>query len=281
MIRRVLQKQTLASFDYQWRELTQGGALLTDDWFTQNVDRIISDELLCLEPQWFWGKRVLDAGSGNGRWTVGLLRLGCDVLAVDASSHALDRVSEAVREHAPGSLDRLETRAVDLLDLPADLAAERFDLVFSFGVLHHTGDTYAALRNVAALVRDGGVLFLYLYGQQSVSGRSRAALELRRLALAPLPFELKRRLIAKRGVDVHQAFDQLSPMINTRHTFEQVHGWLEDEGFSGIEQTIDHSELFVRAQREGARLEAFELARPARPYWFERYESETKAAADA
>jgi len=281
MIRRVLQKQTLASFDYQWRELTQGGALLTDDWFTQNVGRIISDELLCLEPQWFRGKRVLDAGSGNGRWTVGLLRLGCNVLAVDASPHALDRVSEAVREHAPGSLDRVETRAVDLLDLPADLAAERFDLVFSFGVLHHTGDTHAALRNVAALVRDDGVLFLYLYGQQSVSGRGRAALELRRLALAPLPFELKRRLIAKRGVDVHQAFDQLSPIINTRHSFEQVHGWLEDEGFSGIEQTIDHSELFVRAQREGAKLEAFELPRPARPYWFERYETETKAAADA
>ena len=59
MIRRVLQKQTLASFDYQWRELTEGGALLTDDWFTRNVDRIISEELLCLDPAWFRGKRGL------------------------------------------------------------------------------------------------------------------------------------------------------------------------------------------------------------------------------
>jgi SAM-dependent methyltransferase len=281
MIRRVLQKQTLASFDYQWRELTEGGALLTDDWFTQNVDRIISEELLCLDSEWFRGKRVLDAGSGNGRWTVGLLRLGCDVLAVDASSHALERLNEAVREHAPDGLDRLESRAVDLLDLPADVAARRFDLVFSFGVLHHTGDTRAALQNVAPLVAGDGVIFLYLYGQDSVSGRGRAALELRRLALAPLPFELKRRLLAKRGVDVHQAFDQLSPTINSRHTFEQVRRWLEDEGFSGIERTIDHSELFVRAQREAARLEAFELPRPARPYWFDRYETATKAVADA
>jgi len=107
MIRRVLQKQTLASFDYQWRELTAGGALLTDDWFTQNVDRIISEELLCLDREWFRGKRVLDAGSGNGRWSVGLLRLGCDVVAVDASAHALDRVREAAGEHSSGSVDRL------------------------------------------------------------------------------------------------------------------------------------------------------------------------------
>jgi SAM-dependent methyltransferase len=273
MIRRVLQKQTLASFDYQWRELTEGGALLTDDWFTRNVDRIISEELLCLDPAWFRGKRVLDAGSGNGRWTVGLLRLGCEVVAVDASLHALERLNESVQELAPESRARLETDTVDLLDLPAYLASERFDLVFSFGVLHHTGDTHAALRNVASLVGDEGVIFLYLYGQRSFSRRGRAMLELRRLALAPLPFGLKRWLFAKTGGDVHQAFDALSPTINARHTFEEVERRLEAEGFPAVEQTIEHSELFVRATRNLEALKGYELARPSPPYWFDRYAS--------
>jgi SAM-dependent methyltransferase len=273
MIRRVLQKQTLASFDYQWRELTEGGALLTDDWFTRNVDRIISEELLCLDPAWFRGKHVLDAGSGNGRWTVGLLRLGCHVVAVDASPHALERLNESVRKFAPDTSDRLDTRAVDLLDLPANLASDRFDLVFSFGVLHHTGDTRAALQNVASLVGDDGIIFLYLYGQRSFSARGRAMLELRRLALAPLPFELKRRLIAKTGSDVHQAFDALSPTINTRHTFEDVERWLEAEGFAAVDRTIEHSELFVRATRSPEALQGYELPRPSPPYWFDHYAS--------
>jgi SAM-dependent methyltransferase len=281
MIRRVFQKQTLASFDYQWRELTEGGALLTDDWFIRNVDRIISEELLCLDPAWFRGKRVLDAGSGNGRWTVGLLRLGCKVVAVDASPHAIERLNESVRTFAADTSDQLETRVVDLLDLPADLASERFDLVFSFGVLHHTGDTLTALRNIASLVGRQGVLFLYLYGRRSFTGRGRAALELRRLALAPLPFDLKRRVIAKRpGIDVHQAFDELSPIINSRHTSEEVRRWLDEAGFSAVERTIEHSELFVRAARDASALEGFELPRPVPPYWFDRYGTEAKASAD-
>jgi SAM-dependent methyltransferase len=271
MIKRLLQKQTLASFDYQWRELTEGGALITDDWFSQKVDQIISEELLCLAPSWFQGKRVLDAGSGNGRWTIGLLRLGCEVLAVDASAHALERLKESVDQLVPEGRNRLETRAVDLLDIPPDLAEQRFDLVFSFGVLHHTGSTRSALRNVAALGADEGVLFLYLYGERSFSARKRAMLELRRLALAPLPFEMKRRLIARRGGDVHQAFDALSPTINSRHTFVEVEGWLMTEGYPSVEATIDHSELFVRAARNPEALRPFELPRPSPPYWFDRY----------
>jgi hypothetical protein len=42
MIRELLRRQTLASFDYQWRELPEGEALLSDDWFLEHVDAIIS-----------------------------------------------------------------------------------------------------------------------------------------------------------------------------------------------------------------------------------------------
>jgi SAM-dependent methyltransferase len=273
LIRRLLRKQTLASFDYQWKELTDGGALLTEDWFAQNVERILSEELLCLRREWFDGKRILDAGCGNGRWTIGFLRLGCDVLAVDASTHGLSRLEEAVDDMVPEGREHLETREIDLLQIPPDLSTERFDLVFSFGVLHHTGDTWGALRNIARLVADDGLLFLYLYGRDSMTAAGRAKLELRRLALAPLPFELKRRLLASRpGTDVHQVFDALSPTINARHSFSEVRSHLLDASFSSIEQTIDHSELFIRAIRDPAQVRQYELARPRPPYWFDRYE---------
>jgi SAM-dependent methyltransferase len=274
-MRGLLRTQTLASFDYQWKELPEGEALVSDEWFLENAPRIISEELLCLRRDWFDGKRVLDAGCGLGRWTIGLLRLGCEVLATDFSEHALERTRENVDSLCtPEEAGRLAVEPADLLDLPPRLARERFDLVFSFGVLHHTGDTQRALANVTELTDPDGALFVYLYGKRSLSNRDRASLALQRLVLAPLPFALKRRAIQflRPGVDVHQVFDLLSPTINTRHTFEEVRQWLERAGFPDTVQTIDHTELFVRALRKPEQFAPYLLPFPGRPYWFERYD---------
>lgn len=273
-MRGLLRSQTLASFDYQWRELPEGGALVSDEWFVENVAKIISEELVCIRPEWFAGQRVLDAGCGTGRWTVGLLQLGADVVASDFSEHALERTQENVAALCTSEeAARLTTTRADLLELPDDLAGERFDLVFSFGVLHHTGDTRQALANVAALTEQDGVLFLYLYGQRSLSKRTRASLAVQRAVLAPLPFGAKRRAIAllRPRSDLHQVFDSLSPTINTRHTFAEVEQWLREDGFDDVVQTLDDSELFVRATRAREQLEPFLLPLPERPYWFERY----------
>jgi SAM-dependent methyltransferase len=273
-MRGILQKQTLKSFDSQWAQLPEGDALLTEPWFLEHVDSIITDELLCVARNWFDGKSVLDAGCGNGRWTIGLLRLGCNVTAVDASVHALERLQDSIDELCTTDQQkRLVAREADLLELPPDLASQSFDLVFSFGVLHHTGDTHRALRNVAGLVGPAGMLFLYLYGSSSLSPVGRTLLELRRLALAPLPFALKRRVLAAvfRRSDTHQVFDCLSPTINTRHTVEQVREWLEPEGFPSVEQTVPATEVFVRALRDEESLRPYLLPKPSPPYWYERY----------
>ncbi len=274
VLRALLRKQTLASFDYQWRELPEADALLSDDWFRANVAQIVSDELLCLKPEWFRGKRVLDAGSGTGRWTVGLLELGSDVTAVDFSEHALEQVRENVRAHCGEEEQaRLRTRQANLLSLPTDLAEERFDCVFSFGVLHHTGDTRAGLRSVARLVADDGVIFLYLYGKESVNRVAWARLGVERLLLAPLPFGVKQRAVhlLRPGADVHHAFDLLSPTINDRHTFDDVRAWLVETGFRDVTRTIDHTELFVRGARDPEAIAPYVLQPPQPPYWFARY----------
>lgn len=271
--RELSRRQTLRSFDYQWRALPEGDAMLSDPWFRDNVDRIVARELLRVDPEWFRGRSVLDAGCGGGRWTIGLLRLGASVLAADSSLAALDAtraraealVPEAVRE------GRLSLVQMDLLRPAAALAQHRFDLVFCFGVLHHTGNTRAALAAVAPLVTPNGLLFLYLYGAESVSPLTRGALAVGRLALAPLPFHWKKRALTLLlpGRDTHQAFDCWSPLINDRCTFETVKGWLGDLGFCHVVRTLEHTELFVRAaRREGV---APYLDPPSRPYWFEHY----------
>jgi SAM-dependent methyltransferase len=267
-------RQTLASFDYQWGEIPAGDAMLSDPWFAGSVDRIVSEELLGVERRWFAGREALDAGCGGGRWTLGLLRLGCRVTAVDFSPRALESTRSQMARLAPDAVreGRLATERVDLLSPPDSLARRRFDLVFSFGVLHHTGDTREALGRVAAMTKDDGLLFVYLYGAGSLTRLQRAALVLARAGLAPLGFRAKRALLARvlPGRDTHQAFDLLSPLVNDRRRPDEVEGWLRALGFSDVARTIPHDELFLRAARERCSARPFRpLASP--PYWLERY----------
>jgi SAM-dependent methyltransferase len=274
MLDALRRRQTLASFDHQWGEMPEGDAMLSDAWFRDHVAGILTDELLCIEPGWFEGRTVLDAGAGIGRWTLGYLRLGCRVLAVDASERALQRLRALMEEHAPDAVSegRLETLQVDLLAPPPELLQRRFDLVHSFGVLHHTGDTHGALRAIAPLVAGHGVLFLYLYGSRSLSLSLRLILATARTALAPLPFGWKARILGALlpSRDTHQLFDTYSPLINDTYEHETVEGWLRELGYAEVVRTIQYSDLYLRARRttaDGLPGRPFKQ----RPYWFERY----------
>ncbi|HSC32764.1 MAG TPA: hypothetical protein VLD17_13590, partial [Gemmatimonadaceae bacterium] len=75
-------EQTLASFDWQWSHLPSGDFMPGDVWFDANATRVLTDELCAIDPRWFAGKRVLDAGCGRGRWTRSLLELGAEVTAI-------------------------------------------------------------------------------------------------------------------------------------------------------------------------------------------------------
>jgi SAM-dependent methyltransferase len=105
----------------------------------------------------FAGQTVLDAGCGMGRYSAVALSLGAEVVALDMSD-SLIRVAEAARENP-----KLHPVEGDLLRPPLRKAA--FDIAYSQGVLHHTADTRAAFAAVAALVKRGGLLSVWLYGR--------------------------------------------------------------------------------------------------------------------
>ncbi|HZM16071.1 MAG TPA: class I SAM-dependent methyltransferase [Candidatus Krumholzibacteria bacterium] len=112
------------------------------------------------------GASFLDIGSGSGLSSLAALRLGCTRL----HSFDFDPLSVACTQE----LKRRYARAAEFWTVEAGNALDRgylaglgtWDVVYSWGVLHHTGALWQALDNVAALVRSGGSLCLAIYNDQ-------------------------------------------------------------------------------------------------------------------
>lgn len=140
-------RKTTDSFGWEW--LRYPGSM--------EEDKDVYLEETQFEPGDLAGKLVLDAGCGMGRYSAVALGLGAEVVAVDASE-SLIRVAALARTNP-----KLHPVEGDLLRPPFKKGV--FDLAYSQGVLHHTADTRAAFKAVAALVKPRGQLSVWLYGR--------------------------------------------------------------------------------------------------------------------
>lgn len=107
------------------------------------------------------GKDVLEVGVGLGTDFVRFARAGARAVGVDLTAAAV----EAVRARL--ELEGLdgEVRVADAEALP--FADASFDLVYSYGVLHHTPDTRRAVEEVRRVLRPGGEARVMLYSRRS------------------------------------------------------------------------------------------------------------------
>ncbi|MDQ3776535.1 MAG: class I SAM-dependent methyltransferase [Pseudomonadota bacterium] len=111
------------------------------------------------------GKRFLDIGSGSGLFSLAARRLGGVVHSLDYDPKSVGCTQELKRRYFAGDgLWLIEKGSV--LDRAYLARLGQFDVVYSWGVLHHTGAMWQALENVAPLVADGGQLFIAIYNDQ-------------------------------------------------------------------------------------------------------------------
>ena len=116
------------------------------------------------------GLRFLDIGSGSGLSSLAARRLGARVHSFDYDAQSVACTSELRRRYFPAD-DRWTVERGSALDADYLRRLGQFDIVYSWGVLHHTGQMWHALENAVIPVAQSGKLFIAIYNDTGTQSR--------------------------------------------------------------------------------------------------------------
>ena len=116
------------------------------------------------------GKSFFDIGSGSGLFSLAAHRLGARVVSIDYDAESVACTEEIKRRYASES-DRWSVQRGSVLDQPFLESLGKFDVVYSWGVLHHTGQMNRAIELASESVCEGGQLAIAIYNDQGAASR--------------------------------------------------------------------------------------------------------------
>jgi 2-polyprenyl-6-hydroxyphenyl methylase/3-demethylubiquinone-9 3-methyltransferase len=197
------------------------------------IDEAVAGLSRLLDGKRLEGKRFLDIGSGSGLHALAAFELGAaEVVALDIDPDSVETTRAVLALHAPGR--PAEVAQASVFDLsPAQYG--RFDIVYSWGALHHTGDMLRAIRMAAPLVAESGLLMFALYRRiwmdpfwrwekrwySKASPQSQA----RARALYVALFRLGLRITGRRFADYVAAYTQQRGMDFHHDAHDWMGGW--------------------------------------------------------
>jgi SAM-dependent methyltransferase/uncharacterized protein YbaR (Trm112 family) len=233
-----LKKKTMSSFGFEWTEYRRFGWDAPEYDLRREAGVFLRKSLL--GPEDLRGRLTLDAGCGNGRYSYVASEHAGRVIGVD-----LSEAVDAAAENTDGS-ENVQIVQGDIFHPP--FAPGTFDVIFSIGVLMHTGDAHLAVRSLRTLLAQDGSLTVHLYGKgnpiyELVDRLVRSWTTRRSLAevarFTDRAYRLQRGLarlkldrLVSRFVRLdphpHCIFDWYSAPIATHHSYPEVRGWFED-----------------------------------------------------
>ena len=131
----------------------------------QRINHAVDSLKSMLEVENLNAKSFLDIGSGSGLFSLAAKRLGAKVFSFDYDPRSVACTKELKNRYFYNDKDwTIESGSV--LDTEYLSRLGKFDIVYSWGVLHHTGNMWAALKNVQVNVAKNGKLLIALYNHQ-------------------------------------------------------------------------------------------------------------------
>ena len=111
------------------------------------------------------GLTLLDIGCGSGLFSLCARQLGAEVVSFDYDPHSVS-CTQGIREKYSPNDPKWKIMQGSILDHELVTSLGHYDIVYSWGVLHHTGKMWDALDNAAQTVKPGGMLYISIYNDQ-------------------------------------------------------------------------------------------------------------------
>lgn len=149
-------------FGENWRRFLSGMDESRIEQAKQSLQKMLGVEDIA-------GKRFLDVGAGSGLFSLAAKRMGAQVHSFDFDPTSVACVREVKRRFAPQE-DQWAIEEGSILDPRYLVSLGLFDIVYAWGVLHHTGKMWESMENTNRLVAPGGTVFVAIYndtGSQS------------------------------------------------------------------------------------------------------------------
>jgi glycosyltransferase involved in cell wall biosynthesis/ubiquinone/menaquinone biosynthesis C-methylase UbiE len=157
--------------EYWNKEICGTGVASSKKYSRQYFDEI-EDSRYTKEPEVFpfaqftrfRGQKVLEVGVGAGTDFIQWVRAGAKAYGIDLAEESVEHVRNRLRVYG---LSAEEVRVADAENLP--YPDNTFDLVYSWGVIHHTPDTIKALKEIIRVTRIGGIIKIMVYNRRSLN----------------------------------------------------------------------------------------------------------------
>ncbi|MCH1493643.1 MAG: methyltransferase [Rubripirellula sp.] len=138
--------------------------------FSDEIDEERFEQAICSLKNIFGldtleNKRFLDLGCGSGLFSLAAASLGAQVVSIDYDPQSVS-CAEKLKANGGSLGDRWEVQQGSVLDPTLIDELGKGDLVYCWGVVHHTGKMREAIANVASLVNENGLLCLAIYNDQ-------------------------------------------------------------------------------------------------------------------
>ena len=157
-----IKKQTGAVYGNLWKHFSNNENIKTKDYIIERMKNFKSIKF----NNFFKDKYILDAGCGNGRYAYALSKFHAKkVVGIDYGNEGLKIGRKIFKK------ENLSFKKANLLKIP--FSDNTFDFVFSNGVLHHTTNLKKGLEEVVRVCKNGGHIWLYLYGTGGLYWSSR------------------------------------------------------------------------------------------------------------